>query len=74
MDKVVSPVLTAVQPEPAFVERNTPPPTVPAYKFDPSVNTAITLRFVNPELAPAQLDPPSVETKTPPPSVPTYRF
>lgn len=65
--------MTAVQLEPPLVERNTPPPTVAANRFDPLARTAITLRFVNPEFVAVQFDPPSVETKTPPPSVPTYR-
>ena len=48
-----------------FVERYTPPPFVPANKFDPIIEKDVTFKFVNPVLIAVQLLPLFVDKNKP---------
>ena len=70
---LVSPELAALQETPLSIERNTPPPSVPANALLPLTASARTFMFVSPALAAVQIAPPS-ERNTPPPLVPASRL
>jgi hypothetical protein len=53
------------------MERNTPPPPVPANSVVPLEARARILLFVGCVVAVVQVTPPSVERNTPPPSIPS---
>ena len=69
----VNPVFTAVQLAPLFVDRNTPPPFVPAKRFVPDTASDRTYVLVNPVFTAVQLVPLFVDRNTPT-FVPAKRF